>query len=267
MSILKEGGFVDRPTQNRALSWLKKAGVQGHAKACDVVAGIYEARRDISQAREWHTKAAASGSLTAQNSLDSLNMTGKAGSDARKAALAMNRDVYLRKAAEEDSDAESQNRLGVMYANGDGADQSWKMAAAWCKKAAIQGYPDAQRNLSDMYERGCGVTKDTELAAEWRRKCNSNTGASNTSAISLNLAPPEKFIWPSDNGHGNNDRAGPTGSACGSRRSRSIAPGEVDEMSVKELKTTIRAMGLQSQMVGMSEKFELQDLIKSTLGA
>lgn len=50
----------------------------------------------------------------------------------------------------EQGDAESQNNLGAMYANGEGIVQDDKQAACWFRKAADQGEAVAQFNLGWM---------------------------------------------------------------------------------------------------------------------
>ena len=64
----------------------------------------------------------------------------------------------------------SQNRLGVMYGNGEGVDKDYEQAIKWFRKAAEQGYDRAQGNLGIIYKRGMGVTKDDVEAVKWYRK-------------------------------------------------------------------------------------------------
>jgi TPR repeat protein len=54
--------------------------------------------------------------------------------------------------------ADAQNNLGAMYANGKGTSKDAKQAVYWYKKAAEQGYAGAQYNLGVMYANGfqCG---------------------------------------------------------------------------------------------------------------
>jgi TPR repeat protein len=44
----------------------------------------------------------------------------------------------------EQGDAEAQNNLGMMYANGEGVTRDDKQAAFWFRKAAEQGYAKTQ---------------------------------------------------------------------------------------------------------------------------
>ncbi len=70
----------------------------------------------------------------------------------------------------EQGDADAQNNLGVMYANGQGVAQDDKQAVSWYRKAAEQGDAKAQYNLGNMYDQGRGVAQDDKQAASWYRK-------------------------------------------------------------------------------------------------
>lgn len=67
-------------------------------------------------------------------------------------------------------DAEAQNNLGLLYANGEGVAQDIKQAAEWYRKAAAQGHAEAQVKLGMMYDLGYGVAQDYKQALEWIRK-------------------------------------------------------------------------------------------------
>ena len=96
-------------------------------------------------------------------------------------------------------DAAAQNRLGVMYSNGEGVQSSWAEAEKWIREAAERGNADAQANfvklkgeqmsasemfmwlskaadqghalaqyrLGGLYESGYGVPKDLVQAHVW----------------------------------------------------------------------------------------------------
>ena len=64
----------------------------------------------------------------------------------------------------EQSKAEADYRIAVMYDNGDGFKRDYAKAAKWYAKAAAQGHSKAQFNLGNMYEHGEGVTKDYDKA-------------------------------------------------------------------------------------------------------
>ena len=66
--------------------------------------------------------------------------------------------------------ADAQDYLGIMYANGRGVPQDYAKAAEWYRKAADQGYANAQCNLGFMYDNGCGVPQNCKTAVEWYQK-------------------------------------------------------------------------------------------------
>jgi uncharacterized protein len=69
----------------------------------------------------------------------------------------------------EKGDADSQNSLGMLYANGINVQQDFKKALHWFRKSADQGYSLGQCNLGLMYLDGYGVEKDNEEAAKFIR--------------------------------------------------------------------------------------------------
>jgi uncharacterized protein len=66
-------------------------------------------------------------------------------------------------------DKDAQFLMGMMYDAGKGVPQNPSTAAAWYRKAALQGHPIAQLYLGIMYYSGQGVRKDTQEAARWLR--------------------------------------------------------------------------------------------------
>lgn len=72
--------------------------------------------------------------------------------------------------APEQSDAETQYSLGLMYANGSGVPQNDAEAVKWYRLAAEQGLAEAQSNLGLMYSEGRGVPQDDAQAVNWWRK-------------------------------------------------------------------------------------------------
>ena len=77
---------------------------------------------------------------------------------------------WFRKAAEEQSHADAQNKVGAMYEYGEGVDENAFIAAEWYRKAAEQSHADAQCNLGAIYDYGWGVDKDYSTAMEWYSK-------------------------------------------------------------------------------------------------
>ena len=70
-------------------------------------------------------------------------------------------------ASAEQGDADAQNKLGVMYDNGEGVAQDYAVAVSWYRKAADQGNARAQSNLGLMYANGDGVAQDYVQAHKW----------------------------------------------------------------------------------------------------
>ena len=66
-------------------------------------------------------------------------------------------------------DAEAQNELGMMYAEGRDVSKDNNTAVEWFRKAAEKGYANAQYNLGDMYYFANGVSQNYATAALWFR--------------------------------------------------------------------------------------------------
>ncbi|HEZ4111417.1 hypothetical protein CIJ63_00360 [Neisseria meningitidis] len=76
--------------------------------------------------------------------------------------------------AAEQGNADAQNNLGAMYAEGQGVRQDDTEAVRWFRQAADQGLAQAQFNLGAMYYKGHGVRQDRALAQEWLGKACQN---------------------------------------------------------------------------------------------
>lgn len=70
----------------------------------------------------------------------------------------------------DDSVADVQYRMGLMYSHGDGVSSNAIEAITWYRRAAEQGHGRAQFNLGWMYFDGNGVKKDKATALKWWRK-------------------------------------------------------------------------------------------------
>jgi TPR repeat protein len=75
----------------------------------------------------------------------------------------------LQKLAEA-GNAAAQNRLGLLYHDGQGVPQSYEGAKRWFTKAAEQGHAGAQVNLGTIYLLGHGFYQSDQLALFWFRK-------------------------------------------------------------------------------------------------
>ncbi len=69
--------------------------------------------------------------------------------------------------AEGSDHALAQYYVGHMYAHGQGVPQDYASAAAWFRRAAERGVPQAQFRLGQLYANGQGVPKDYEQAYAW----------------------------------------------------------------------------------------------------
>lgn len=63
--------------------------------------------------------------------------------------------------------AEAQNNLGALYAEGKGVTKDYVQARQWYEKAAAQGHALAQNNLAELYFAGLGVQQDYVRAYMW----------------------------------------------------------------------------------------------------
>ena len=70
-------------------------------------------------------------------------------------------------AAAEQGHAGAQNRLGVMYAEGQGTARDYGKAVQWYQRSAEQGDAAAQFNLGMVYAQGQGVPRDNAKAYFW----------------------------------------------------------------------------------------------------
>lgn len=76
---------------------------------------------------------------------------------------------WLQQAAEH-GETEARTRLGVMYTYGEGVAKNSMVAAQWFRLAAEQGDPVAEFFLGLSYAAGAGVPRDPAAAVEWYRK-------------------------------------------------------------------------------------------------
>ncbi len=67
-------------------------------------------------------------------------------------------------------DADSQYKLGTMFAFGKGISEDYTEAVKWYRKAVEQDHPEAMHSLAWMYKNGNGVPQDYAEAAKlyWR---------------------------------------------------------------------------------------------------
>jgi hypothetical protein len=69
--------------------------------------------------------------------------------------------------AAENGDAQSQYKLGELYADGLGVKKNHRTAMIWYNNAAVQGHAAAQYSLGWMYFNGTGVVHDFKEGCKW----------------------------------------------------------------------------------------------------
>ncbi|WP_400259614.1 ATP-binding cassette domain-containing protein [Candidatus Methanomassiliicoccus intestinalis] len=67
----------------------------------------------------------------------------------------------------ESGDSYAQNRIGVMYRDGNEVSKDLIAAGKWFEMSANAGFAEAQVNLADMLYEGNGIKKDIEKAIAW----------------------------------------------------------------------------------------------------
>jgi len=67
-------------------------------------------------------------------------------------------------------DPNAQNKLGLLYSEGQDLPQNYFEAKDWFKKAADQGHADAQVNLGTLYSLGRGAPYSDHMALFWFQK-------------------------------------------------------------------------------------------------
>ena len=75
----------------------------------------------------------------------------------------------FRQAAEE-GHSDAMNKVGIMYAMGQGVEADAATAMGWFRQAAEKGNIYAMGNIGELYAKGDGVAKDCDAAREWLTK-------------------------------------------------------------------------------------------------
>lgn len=121
-----------------AAEWLLKAAVQGNSGAQLMLGKLYMAgegvKPDYMQASAWLQSALKGGEVGTIYPLARMMELGLGSVKHKKAALSL----YL--SAAEAGDAEAQDRLGMVYFNGDLAQKDSVKALEWLKQSAEQSY-------------------------------------------------------------------------------------------------------------------------------
>lgn len=103
----------------------------------------------------------------------------------------------LRKSAE-GGDVAAQNRLGLLYNEGQGVPQNYRQAKQWFEKAAEQGHAGAQVNLGTLYLLEHGAQQSDQMALSWFRRAAEQEDALAFAKLGLMYAQgrgvPQDFI-------------------------------------------------------------------------
>jgi S1-C subfamily serine protease len=91
---------------------------------------------------------------------------GEAAFAARKLSEALR---WFRQAADT-GHSDAMNKIGIMYAMGQGVEADHAMAMGWFRQAADMGNPYAMGNIGELYAKGDGVAKDCGAARQWVAK-------------------------------------------------------------------------------------------------
>ncbi|TMJ28767.1 MAG: hypothetical protein E6G96_11220 [Alphaproteobacteria bacterium] len=91
---------------------------------------------------------------------------GEAAFAAREFAAALQ---WFRQAADK-RDSDAMNKIGIMYAMGQGVGVDYAIAMGWFRQAADMGNTYAMGNVGELYAKGDGVSKDCGAARQWIAK-------------------------------------------------------------------------------------------------
>jgi S1-C subfamily serine protease len=76
---------------------------------------------------------------------------------------------WFRQAADK-RHTDAMNKIGIMYAMGQGVEVDYAMAMSWFRQAAQMGNTYAMGNVGELYAKGDGVTRDCGVARQWVAK-------------------------------------------------------------------------------------------------
>jgi len=83
-------------------------------------------------------------------------------------ALAATR-IFAADTAPPQPTADEMNRMGILYATGNGVPKDYVAALAWYQRAAASGSAGAMNNIATMYFHGLGVPQSYEETVKWLR--------------------------------------------------------------------------------------------------
>ncbi|KAF9177552.1 hypothetical protein BGZ51_008568 [Haplosporangium sp. Z 767] len=90
----------------------------------------------------------------------------KDGDGPKDAALALENYIY----PAELGHAKARTKVGIMYRDGQGVEQSYSKAYEWSCKSAIECVPGSQTAFDDMHYYGQGIEVNYNKVKDWCRK-------------------------------------------------------------------------------------------------
>ena len=138
-------GMGTAPDIQASLDCFKKAALAGNSYAKYAIGAIYDAgkhvKRDPAMAAKWYADSIREDSAALRSQPSTPNA--------------------------EKVDAESFNRLGILYYRGDGVPKDISKAVELFQKGAAEGSVGAMAFLGGLYEAGIGLPADITLALDW----------------------------------------------------------------------------------------------------
>lgn len=154
--------------KKKAFSYFEKSAQKGVAEAEYKIAVCYMegmgVEVDFVNSLEWMKRAAAGGSVSAQQFLSR-------GGNAKEEQFQMKSPDEMTELRATAGDIEAQKLLGACYLFGEsGITQNEEVGFSWMLKAAEQGDDDAQAVIALCYENGIHCDIDYIKAIEWYEK-------------------------------------------------------------------------------------------------
>lgn len=157
-------GIGTEQDTEKALGYLKKATVKGHAYAEWLIGKIYLEKGKKEEGINWLKKAAEHENPLAQYTIGKLYLKGE---EVEKNP--MKAKELFQKAAQQEHEY-AQYYLGKMYLLGEDTEQNIEEAVKWFEKASENGNQYAQYQLGKIYLTGINGNQNMKKALEWLKK-------------------------------------------------------------------------------------------------
>lgn len=157
-------GIGTEQDTEKALGYLKKATVKGHAYAEWLIGKIYLEKGKKEEGINWLKKAAEHENPLAQYTIGKLYLKGE---EVEKNL--MKAKELFQKAAQQEHEY-AQYYLGKMYLLGEDTEQNIEEAVKWFEKASENGNQYAQYQLGKIYLTGINGNQNMKKALEWLKK-------------------------------------------------------------------------------------------------